>query len=124
MLELTFYKKINKKNYEPEIVEVSEKCYEKLAKIGFSKKVEYENIKLLIEDEEYEVNVTKLNRYNRNILIILIENERHKEFKKAFKNIDNNPSIKEIREQFQYVNELTKIYDFLILDIYQYFSYE
>ena len=124
MLELTFYKKIHNKNYEAEIIEVSEKCYERLAKIGFAKKVEYKNVKLLIEDEDYEVNVTELNRENRSILIILIENERHKELQKSFSQIDDNPTIKEIREEFKYIKELTEIYEFLNLDVHQYFSYD
>jgi len=124
MMELTFYQKLNKNNYEPEIIKVSEICYERLAKIGFAKKVEYKENKLLIEDEKYEVNVAELNRENRNILIILVENERHRELKKSFSQMDNNPTIKDIREKCNYVKELTEIYDFLISDNYQYFSYD
>jgi len=121
MMELTFY---SKKENEPETIKVSEKCYERLAKVGFSKKVEYKDIKLLIEDEEYEIIATNLNRENLNILIILIENERHKELIQTFKNLDENLTIKEIRENCHYVRELTTIYDYLISDNYQYFSYE
>ena len=122
MLELTFYKK---ENNEPEIIKVSEECYEKLAKIGFAKEVEYKKIELLIEDEKYKINVTSLNKNkNKKILLSLIEKERHKELKKTFKKIDNNPTIKEIREKCQYIKELTTIYETLSLDIYQYFSYE
>ena len=124
MLELTFYRKIDEKNYEAEIIEVSQKCYEILAKIGFSKKVEYKSLKLSIEGEKYDVNATELNKINRDILLIILEQERHSQFKESFRNIDNNPSIKEIREEFYYINELTKIYDFLNSCIYQYFSYE
>ena len=124
MLELTFYKKINNKNYDAEIIEVSEKCYERLAEIGFAKKVEYKSIKLSIEDEKYDINATELNRTNRELLLTILESERHNQLKKSFKNIDNNPTIKELREEFQYIHELTKIYDFLELCIYQYFSYE
>lgn len=121
MLELTFYKK---RNNEPEIIEISEKCYELLADIGFSKKVTYKNIKLNIEDEEYDVNVTELNEENRKILLELIENERHKELKNIFQKLDNNPTIKEVRENYQEVKELTEVYEFFKLDFYQYFSYE
>ena len=121
MLELTFYKK---ENNEPDIIEVSEKCYERLAKVGFDKEVEYKNIELLIEDEKYEINATVLNKDNIKILLSLIEKERHKELKEAFQKMDNKPTIKEMRESCQYVKELTEIYESLTLDVYQYFSYD
>lgn len=121
MMEFTFYKR---KDNEPEVIKVSEKCYERLANIGFAKKVEYENIKLIIDEEEYEISGTKLNHVNKHILLLLVEEERHKELRNEFSILGDSPTIKEVRESYNYIKELTNIYELIKSDIYQYFSYE
>ncbi|WP_421323434.1 hypothetical protein [Aeromonas sp. 604176] len=120
MLELTFFDSTN----EPKIIRVSEHCYERLAKIGFSKKVAYENNDLTIEGEEYNVLSVELTEDNRKILLTLIEDERQEELEKIFFQIDDNPTIKEIRENLSYVKELTEIYKTLKAEDNIYFSYE
>ncbi|MCE1974191.1 MULTISPECIES: hypothetical protein [Enterobacter] len=120
MMELTFYNK----NKEPEVISVSDYCYEKLAKIGFSKKVEYHENSFIIEGEEYSILSAKLTTKNRKVLLSLIENERQEELEKTFTNMDDSPTIKEIRENLLYVRELTKIYKLLKMQDNIYFSFD
>ena len=120
MLELTFIDKDN----TPQIITVSESCYEKLAQIGFSKKVEYKDVCLNIEGEDYNISAVQLNDDNRKKLLALTESERQKELEKLFKEMDENPTIKEIRENFVFIKELTEIYKFLKSNNISYFSYE
>lgn len=120
MLELTFFDDKN----EPEVISVSEHCYERLAKIGFAKKVEYKEQILTIEEEEYSISAVKLTEENRKTLLILIECERQKELEKIFEHMGNNPTIKEMRESLSYIKELTMVYKNLKADSNLYFSYE
>ena len=121
MLDLIFYD-INSK---PQILSVTESCYKNLAEIGFSKKVNYKNIKLTIEDEKYNIYATELNKKNRSTLLNLIELERQQELEKIFEKINSdNPTIKEIREYLKYIKELTSIYKLLAVNNNKYFSYE
>ena len=107
-----------------EIISISDYCYEQLAKIGFSIKVKYKNVKLNIEDEEYEINATKLNKKNRKILLSLIEKERQIKLEDYFYKMDSSPTIKEMRENTEYIRELTEVYKLLALASNKYFSYE
>lgn len=120
MLELTFYDSKN----EPEVVSVSQSCYERLAKIGFSKEVEYKERTLIIEEEEYSVLAVELTKEHRKILLDLVEAERQKELEKVFDNMDDNPTIKDMREALSYIKELTIVYKNLKMDSNLYFSYE
>ncbi|RGE39032.1 hypothetical protein DZC30_22430 [Comamonas testosteroni] len=120
MLELTFFDTTS----TPKIISVSEHCYERLAEIGFSKKVDYKNNDLTIEGESYSINSVELTEENRKTLLALIEGERQEELEKIFRQIDENPTIKEIRENLFYVKELTEIYKALKAEGNIYFSYE
>lgn len=120
MLELTFF---NDKN-EQKTIPVSQFCYERLAKIGFSKKVKYQDLSLIIEGEECDINVVALTVDNREILLSLIEYERQENLEMAFGALDKNPTIKEIRESFFYIKELTEVYKNLKIEENIYFSYE
>lgn len=120
MMELTFYNR----NKEPEVISVSDDCYEKLAKIGFSKKVEYHEGPFIIEGEEYTVLSVKLTSKNRKVLLSLVECERQEELEKVFKNMDDSPTIKDVRENLLYVRELTEIYKLLKIKNNTYFSFD
>ncbi|HBQ8755647.1 hypothetical protein ABLV54_19915 [Klebsiella sp. JB_Kp042] len=120
MMELTFYNK----NKEPDVVSVSDDCYEKLARIGFSTKIEYHEEPFIIEGEEYTVLFSKLTSKNRKILLSLVESERQEELEKIFKNINDNPTIKEMRDSLLYVRELTEVYKLLKAENNMYFSFD
>lgn len=120
MLELTFFDGEN----EPEVISVSQHCYKRLSEIGFAKNVEYKDITLTIEEEDYNICAVKLTKKNRKVLLDLIECERHKELEKVFDNMDDNPTIKEMRESMFYIKELTKVYKHLKVESNRYFSYE
>ena len=81
-----------------------------MATAELAKVVVYSEVKIVIEDEEFEVNATELNFDNRVKLLLLIEAERHTEFKRIFNSLDKNPTIKEFRENFDYVKTLTELY--------------
>jgi len=120
MLELTFFDVSN----EPQVVSISERCYKRLAEIGFSKKVKYKEFPLIIEEEEYDITAVKLTEDNRNTLLNLIEVERQSELELLFNKMDEKPTIKEIRDSFMYIKELTVVYKHMKLDSNMYFSYE
>lgn len=120
MLDLIYYTRQN----QTIILNVSEKIYERLAIAGLAKEVNYTEVKIIIEDEEYGVNATELNFDNRIKLLLLIEKERQVELERLFKFMDNNPTIKEIRENFDYVKILTKMYNLFKDEGNLYFSYE
>lgn len=120
MLDLIYYTKKN----QTSSISVSEEIYEKLAKAGLAKEVIYSEVKLIIEDDEYQINATELNFENRKKLINIIEKERQTELEKLFSTMDEKPTIKEIRENFQYVKTLTKMYSMFQADENLYFSYE
>lgn len=106
------------------VLEVSEKVYKRLAYAGLAKEVDYKVEKLIIEGEEYEVNAAKLDLGNRRKLISFIERERHAELEILFSKLDDNPTIKEIRENFEYVKVLTQMYNLFKDESNIYFSYE
>jgi len=120
MLELTFYDKQN----NPETLPVSQYCYERLAKLGFAEKVKYKDLCLTIEGEEYIISAAELTKENRETFLVLIEFERQNELEKIFSHINENPTIKEIREKLSYIKELTILYKKFKLDNNLYFSYE
>ena len=120
MLDFIYYTKQN----QTITVAVSEDIYEKLAKAGLSKEVTYSEHKLIVEDEEYEVNVAELNFDNRKKLLWIIERERQIELENLFKAMDENPTIKEIRENFGYAKILTEMYRLFKDEENIYFSYE
>jgi hypothetical protein len=103
---------------------VSENTYEKLAVVGLAKAVTFAEYKLMIENEEYEVNAAELNFDSRKKFLLIIETERQKELEKLFKNMDINPTIKEIRENFDYIKSLTEMYKLFKNEDNLYFSYE
>lgn len=120
MLELKFFSSDGAVN----TVSVSEMCFERLAKIGFSREVTYKQVKLIIEEEKYSVYATKLTKKNRNILLCLLECERQSELEQLFEKIEENPTIKEIRDNFSYIKQLTQLYKLIKLDSNIYFSYD
>jgi hypothetical protein len=123
MLELTFISTENTVN-TVNTISVSEMCFERLAKIGFSRKVTYKQVNLTIEEEKHSVSATKLTKNNRSILLNLIECERQSELERLFEKMDEKPTIKEIRDNFSYIKELTELYRLVKLDSNIYFSYE
>lgn len=120
MLEFIYYTRHN----QTITVKVSENIYERLAVAGLAKEVTYAEYKLMIEDEEYEVNAAELNFDSRKKFLMIIESERQKELEKLFKTMDVNPTIKEIRENFDYTKTLTEMYKLFKNEDIIYFSYE
>lgn len=120
MLDLTYYTRQN----QTLSIKVSERTYERLAIAGLGKVVIYSEVKIIIEDEEYELNATELNFDNRVKLLQLIEKERQIELESVFKSMDQNPTIKEIREQFDNVKVFTDMYKLFKDEDNIYFSYD
>ncbi len=119
-MDLTFIDKDN----EIKNISVSDYCFERLAILGFSKKVEYQEKSFFVEGEDYTVLAVSLIGNNRKILIEIVEGERQSELEKLFKHIDEKPTVKEVRSQLSYIKELTEIYKNLKTDNNIYFSYE
>lgn len=119
MLDFTFYHK----DGSVKTLIVSEQNYEKLCNAGLGKLVISSEKDLIIEGEKYVVDVIELSQENRNKILRFIEQERHKELEKVFSEIEDNPTIKEIREQFDYVKLLTFFYSKISKETYEYFSY-
>lgn len=120
MMSLTFYTNKNKVNS----IEISEEAYKKLAEAGLENLADFNQIKLRVDDEEYEINAAELIEENRKKFLSFIEGERHKELEYLFKKIDDNPTIKEIRNNFSYVKCLTEIYIQFSCKDNMYFSYD
>lgn len=120
MMDLIFYS-----NNESYLVEsVSDETYEKLAKAGLSKVVKYSNIALKIEDDEYDVTATCLDNNNRNILIQLVSELIFIELDAMCNNLDDNPTIKEIRESTLCMKDLNTLLKLLKSEEYIYFSFD
>lgn len=120
MMSLTFYTNSN----EIRNIEISEDSYRKLAEAGMENIADFIDRKILIEDEEYEINAAELIDEVRVKFRVFIENERQQELELLFKSIDNSPTVKEIREKFEYVKHLTELYvEFRCRDNV-YFSYD
>lgn len=120
MLDLIYYTRQN----QTVNLKVTETAYERLATAGLAKVVVYSEVKITVEDEVYEVNATALNFDNRVKLLLLIENERQTELERVFQSLDKNPTIKEFRENFDYVKTLTELYKLFKDEANIYFSYE
>lgn len=120
MMNLTFYTNKNEINS----IEVSEDCYKKLAEAGLENLADFNDIKIQIDGEEYEISATELIEESRKKFISFIEMERQKELEILFANMDDNPTIKEIRKEFSYVKYLTEIYRQFSCQDNIYFSYD
>lgn len=118
MLDLTFIKK----NGEIIILDISESTYENL--IELSKILKYKNIKINIEEEKENILVSKLNFFSRRKVCKILEKKIHCELEKFLNNIDVDPTIKEIRNNINYLKELKKIQDLFKDNSYKFFSYE
>lgn len=119
MLDLTFYHK----DHSVITVEVSELNYEKLCKAGLGKLIAPAEKELIIEGEKYEIEVIDLSSDNRKKILDFIEKERQQELESVFTELDDNPTIKEIREKFGYVKLLTSFYSKITNKECEYFSY-
>jgi len=119
MLNFTFYQKQG----NPIIMDVLEDYYERLANSGLAKQVLYSDYKIKVEEEEYDILAVKLDFDNRDRILKILEVERQKELKKFFAQI-NNPTIKEIRENLDFVKFLTDMYERIKDEESLYFSYE
>lgn len=120
MLDVIYYTRENKSID----VKISDIIYEKLGTIGLDKIVDYLEYKVIVENDEYNINAVKLNYDNRLRLLSLLEKERQEELEKIFNSIDENPTIKEIREKFKYLKILTTLYKLFKDENNIYFSYE
>lgn len=106
MLSISFYTKSN----STISIRTSELCFEYLANLGFSKNIPYETKEFTIEDEKYELSVAELNLITRSELTKIVEKIRHRELICMLNNLDDTPTIKEIREQIDDIRSLTNIY--------------
>ncbi|WP_047795021.1 hypothetical protein [Exiguobacterium sp. JLM-2] len=120
MLDLNFYT-IENETFQ---IEVSESIYENLAHAGLNAVVNYSEHNLIIEGENYKIYASKLNFENRLKLLLLVENERQNELEKIFKTLDEEPTLKEVREHFKYISTLTTLYSQFKNEKNAYFSYE
>lgn len=119
MLDLTFYYK----DHSVLTVEVSDLNYEKLYKAGLGKLIAPAKKELIIESEKYEIEVIDLLSDNRMKILGFIEKERQHELESIFTELDDNPTIKEIREKLSYVKLLTSFYSNITNTECEYFSY-
>lgn len=120
MMTLTFYTKQNGTNS----IDIPDESYKRLAESGLDSVGEFKEINVIVEDEEYEINAIELIDENRKKLIEFIEKERHEELKKVFKEMENKPTLKEIRGNLEYIKYMTCIYEQLIYKDNIYFSYD
>jgi hypothetical protein len=104
-------------------ISVSEYIYKKLSEIGLGR-LPYENKELNIDEEQVKIKVVTLRSNNiRNILKLKIESIRQQELERAFESVDvENITIKEIREYFSYIEELTSMYKCLSNENIHYLS--
>ncbi|MBS7527226.1 hypothetical protein KHM83_11090 [Fusibacter paucivorans] len=103
---------------------VTDTNYERLAMLGLANIVTYEEKKVVIEGDEYSINAATLNYSSRKLFINLLEDTRHSELVKLFEEMDIKPTVKEIREQFDYVKLLTHLCKEFKDENNIYFSYE
>lgn len=120
MLSISFYTKSNSTSS----IRTSELCFESLANFGFSKNIPYETKEFIIEDEKYELLVGELNSITRSKLITIVEKIRHRELIRMLDNLDNTPTIKEIRSQIDDIRSLTKIYQAITDENNTYIGFE
>lgn len=115
MLTIIFLKTNNAYDeYSSIDISFSEYIYKKLSEICLGK-LHYIDSELHIDEEQAQINVANLRINNiRSILKLKIENIRQEELEKAFEIVDSkNITIKEIRDHFTYVKELTSMYKYL-----------
>ena len=61
MLDITFYKKQNFNNFTPYTIELSDEDYKKLVVLNFAKSFHLEKRCLIVEEEEYSIDVVDCN---------------------------------------------------------------
>lgn len=61
MLDITFYKKQNFNNFTPYTIELCDEDYEKLVVLNFAKNFHLEKRCLIVEEEEYYIDVVDCN---------------------------------------------------------------
>ncbi len=61
MLDITFYKKQNFNNFTPYTIELCDEDYEKLVVLNFAKSFHLEKRCLIVEEEEYSIDVVDCN---------------------------------------------------------------
>lgn len=93
---------------------ISESMYEKLAKCGFDKVGTFDLKKICVEEEEDELEICLLNAETRLKYKTMLEETRHKELKLLFYSMDDSPTIKEIRKNFEFVKVLTELVDIIL----------
>ena len=124
MLTIVFLE-LNKSCDEYTSVDISfsEHIYIKLSQIGLGR-LPYEKKELNIDEEQVQIKVANLRCNNiRSILKLKIENIRQQELEKAFEIVEvENVTIKEIREHFTYISELTSMYKCLSNENIHYLS--
>lgn len=119
MLDVIFFTK----NGQTANVSMDEEAYKQLAKAGLSKVVTYADYEVIVEGEEYEIYAAKLSFENRKRLVEMLETERQRELEELFKNMDDKPTIKEMRGSLSYVKVLTEMYQLFVDDENAFFSY-
>lgn len=63
MLDITFYKKQNFNNFTPYTIELCDEDYEKLIVLNFAKSFHLEKRCLIVEEEEYSIDVVECNDF-------------------------------------------------------------
>ena len=63
MLDITFYKKQNFNNFTPYTIELCDEDYEKLIVLNFAKSFHLEKRYLIVEEEEYSIDVVECNAF-------------------------------------------------------------
>lgn len=61
MLDITFYKEQNSNNFTPYTIELRDEEYKKLVVLNFAKSFHLEKQCLIVEDEEYSIDVVRCN---------------------------------------------------------------
>lgn len=61
MLDITFYKKQKNNNFTPYTIELCDEDYEKLVVLNFAKSFHLEKRSLIVEEEEYSIDVVDCN---------------------------------------------------------------
>ena len=63
MLDITFYKKQTFNNFTPYTIELCDEDYEKLVVLNFAKSFHLEKRCLIVEEEEYSIDVVDCNAH-------------------------------------------------------------
>lgn len=121
MMTLTFYTKDDLDTIE---IDVADETYRRLAEAGLEKVSDFTERKVIIEDEEYTINVAELTDAICEKFLKFLEEQRQNELEALFSIMDNSPIIKDIREKFYYVKDITNLYKEFVSHKNLYFSYE